>query len=1232
MPRGTSAIRIAVDIGGTFTDAVLQTGDALHTAKVLTTPHAPANGFMAAVRQVLDAANTKPSQVGLIIHGTTLATNALIERRGARTALIVTEGHRDSLEMAYENRFDQYDIQAERRPPLVPRKLRLPVRERMNHLGEVLEPLDERSVQALLPTLAAERIESVAIGLLHAYANPLHEQRIADILRAEMPELMISVSSDVCPEIREYDRQSTTVANAYVQPLVSRYLADVVERLATGGFGCPCLLMTSGGHLVTMETATRFPVRLVESGPAGGAILAARIAQGMGENRVVSFDMGGTTAKICLIDDGTPMLGRCFEVDRAHRFMKGSGMPVKVPVVEMVEIGAGGGSIAAVDGLRRITVGPHSAGADPGPACYGLGGRRPTVTDGNLVLGRIDPEEFAGGSIMLNRAAAEAALAEHVGVPLGFDAASAAEGVIEIVDENMAAAARVHAAERGTELAGRTMIAFGGAAPLHAARLAEKLGIGRIIVPAHAGVGSAVGFLLAPVAYEVVRSRYMRGTDADADAIRDMFDAMRAEAETVIRLAEPDAALDEVRHAYARYVGQGHEIKVPLPQPGTDTGEFGDSVRRAFEREYERQYGRLVPGLDIEILTWSTTLSAPRPETPADHRPGRPPGTGPTAVEARAVGIRDIRFPGRGAAIAVELHDRAGLPPGASCAGPAAIAEAQTTTIVPEGFRAFGNKQGDLVIERVAAATPATAAGRVGVRDQVIWDRLIAIVEEQAQALIRTAFSTTVREAGDLSAGVFDLRGRMLAQAVTGTPGHVNAMAASVPRFLEKFPPRRMADGDVYVTNDPWLGTGHLFDFTAVTPVFRGGAPVALFASTVHVVDIGGPGFGPDCGEVFEEGLCVPIVKLFDAGVPVEPVFEIVRANVREPVQVTGDLYSLTACNGLGGARLLELMDEFGLNDLAGIGDHIVATSRAAMLDEIAKLPPGTYENEMTVDGYGRAVTLCARMLIARDGISVDFAGTSGMSPRGINVPITYTQAYASFGIRCLVGSRIPNNSGSLGPIGVSAPQGCILNAPRPAAVAVRHVIGQMLPDVVIGCLARALPGAAPAEGSSSLWNPMLSGGRGITGEHDYGEREAFSVTIFHSGGTGARPGRDGLSATAFPSGVRNTPVEITESVAPLIFRRKEYRVGSGGAGRYRGGDGQTIEIAHAHGAPFAIFALFDRIDHPARGRDGGGDGAPGAIRLASGGRLRGKGKQIVPAGDAVILELPGGGGLGPLE
>ena len=509
-----------------------------------------------------------------------------------------------------------------------------------------------------------------------------------------------------------------------------------------------------------------------------------------------------------------------------------------------------------------------------------------------------------------------------------------------------------------------------------------------------------------------------------------------------------------------------------------------------------------------------------------------------------------------------------------------------------------------------------------------MWDRLIAIVEEQAQTLIRTAFSNTVREAGDLSAGVFDLSGRMVAQAVTGTPGHVNAMAASVSHFIAKYPLEQMEEGDVYITNDPWLATGHLHDFTVVTPAFRDGAIVALFASTCHVVDVGGLGFGPDGRQVFEEGIYLPIMPLAKRGKMNQTLLEIVRANVREPLLLEGDFFSLIACNETGVRRLLEMMVEFGLSEIDSLSDLILSRSRNAMLEDIRKLPFGVYRNSMRIDGYENEVDLVAQVTIGSDGIDVDFSGTSLISEYGINVPLPYTQAYASFGVRCLVGPTVPNNAGSLGPIRVTAPEGSILNAPSPCAVAARHAIGQMLPDVMLGCLDQVVPGLAPAEGTSCLWNFVLYGGHGISGG-GFANATPFTVTMFHNGGTGARPSKDGLSATSYPSGVRNTPVEINESIAPVRVWRKEYRIDSGGAGKFRGGLGQVMEISNAEGAPFALSSMFDRVNHAPRGRAGGLSGACGTVGLKSGRSLPAKGRTQIPANEHLVLEMPGGGGHG---
>ncbi len=694
----TKTARLAVDIGGTFTDLVLALPGPPHaarslSAKVLTTPEAPERAVLAGTAAILAQAGIAAADLGLVIHGTTLATNALIERKGARTALLTTEGFRDSLEIAYEHRFEQYDLYMERPEPLVPRPWRFEVPERVAADGVVLLPMDEAAVDRIGARARAEGAEAIAVCFLHAYQNDAHERRAREILARHFSPEVIALSSEVCPEIREYERTSTTVANAYVLPLMERYLARLEDGLKALGSAAPLLLIMSSGGITTVATARRFPIRLVESGPAGGAILAQVLAAENGIPRAFSFDMGGTTAKITLIDDMKPQQARHFEIARAARFVKGSGIPVRIPVIDMVEIGAGGGSIARVDGLGRITVGPDSAGSMPGPACYGRGGDMPTVTDADLVLGWIDAARFAGGQIALDPAAAEAACGAAVARPLGLSVAEAALGITEIVTETMASAARVHAVENGKETGGRTMIAFGGAAPLHAARLAQKLGMDRVLVPVGAGVGSAHGFLAAPIGYEVVRTRLVSLDAFDADLANGLYEAMRTEAEAVVRLGAPDAALEEVRTGYMRYRGQGHEVAVPLP-PGPWHAESAVAFRAAFDATYHALYGRTIPRLEIEVLTWTLALSEARP------LPARIPDP-PEVPAPPPAGWRRIVDPGTGAPVEAAVHDRAALPPGARIAGPAVIVEAETATLVPEGFRAGPNAAGHLLIERI---------------------------------------------------------------------------------------------------------------------------------------------------------------------------------------------------------------------------------------------------------------------------------------------------------------------------------------------------------------------------------------------------------------------------------------------------------------------------------------------------------------------------------------------------
>ncbi|MEI6799906.1 MAG: hydantoinase/oxoprolinase family protein [Pseudomonadota bacterium] len=669
------AARLGVDIGGTFTDVVLDVAGQRHSTKVLTTYAAPEEAIVQGLHRVCAKAGIAASELTQIIHGTTLATNALIERRGAKTALITTQGFRDVIEMRSESRFEQYDLNLSLPDPLLPRNRRYTVAERIGARGDVLIALERAEVETLTDTLREAGYQSIAVGLLHSYANPAHERLIRSVLEERLPGVMISLSCEVSPQMREYERFTTTVANAYIKPLMTSYLDRLAERLAAEGATCPIFLMHSGGGIISLQSAAEFPVRLVESGPAGGAVFAAGIAARHGLDKVLSFDMGGTTAKICLIRGHKPKTARVFEVARSYRFKKGSGMPISIPVIDMVEIGAGGGSLARVDGMNQIRVGPQSAGSEPGPACYGRGGMHPAVTDADLILGKLDPDTFAGGTIPLNTAAAAHALDQALCQPLGMPTVEAAWGLAEVVDENMANAARVHAVENGEDLSTYTMIAFGGAAPLHAGRLCEKLGVARCLIPQGAGVGSAIGFLRAPFSFESNRTQFMPHAGFDAQAVRALFAEMQSEATKFVRTCAPDAPIKADFKVYMRYKGQGWEIPVPLTPAQAEQADPAVFLQR-FEQDYTTLFGRTVAGMAVEITVWSVnayTATAAVEDLPEVLPQPVPVSTGQRQVFDAALGT----------AHPAAIYDRAALPHGSKLQGPALITEEETTTVLP---------------------------------------------------------------------------------------------------------------------------------------------------------------------------------------------------------------------------------------------------------------------------------------------------------------------------------------------------------------------------------------------------------------------------------------------------------------------------------------------------------------------------------------------------------------------
>jgi N-methylhydantoinase A len=671
-------MRLAIDIGGTFTDLVLEHGNELLTKKVLTSISQPELAVIEGVSELLEENNIKASDIKMIIHGTTLATNAVIERKGAKTCFITTSGFRDVLDIGYESRFDQYDILIDKTMSLVPRKHRYVIDERTDVNGSIITSIDKGQFYNLITKIKNEKFESIAVGFLHSYANPENEKILKTFLTNELPDVEVSVSSDVCPEIREYERFTTTVVNAYIKPLMSNYLKKLDQKLLNSGFNCPLLLMTSGGTLTNISSACNNPVRLVESGPAGGAILATSIAEDMNLSKVISFDMGGTTAKITIIENKKAIKAREFEVDRKARFKKGSGYPLRIPVIEMVEIGAGGGSIARVNKLEQIITGPDSAGSFPGPACYSNGGSMPTITDADLVIGKINPDNFAGGKIKLSKQLADIAITENIVKFVNIDTNIAALAISEIVDETMSNAARVHTVEQGHETSNRTLIAFGGAAPLHIARVAEKLRVSNIIIPTNASVGSAVGFLKAPVGYEVVKSLRMLLNRFETDKVNDLLEKMKNEAQSVIQSETGSVKFVEERFAFMRYAGQGHEIKVQVDNNLLTQSDIS-KIKSSFEKKYEKLYSRILPNADIEILTWSLSLSIKNEKLNSFQKLN-------SYKKIKEQSLVDIVDYDSSKKIKVPYFERASLKPGDIIEGLCIISEEQTTIVVSNKF------------------------------------------------------------------------------------------------------------------------------------------------------------------------------------------------------------------------------------------------------------------------------------------------------------------------------------------------------------------------------------------------------------------------------------------------------------------------------------------------------------------------------------------------------------------
>jgi N-methylhydantoinase A/oxoprolinase/acetone carboxylase beta subunit/N-methylhydantoinase B/oxoprolinase/acetone carboxylase alpha subunit len=1161
MTRRGDRYRVGVDIGGTFTDFVLVDGETgrVRLHKCLTTPKDPSAGALEGLEELLRSAGLGFADLGALVHGTTLVTNAIIERNGSPLGLLTTRGFQDILEMGTEQRYDIYDLFLRFPDPLVPRAFRREVDERLDRDGRVVMPIDLGQVRHEVAELARSGAEALAVCFLHAYRNPAHERAVADLVRREFPALAVSLSSEVVPELREYERCATTAANAYVQPLMGRYVAKLEAALAERGFAGRFYLIQSSGGMMPPATARRFPIRLLESGPAGGALVTAFFGRQVGHDDVLAFDMGGTTAKACLVQGGRPDVAPAMEAARVHRFKRGSGLPIKAPVIDMIEIGAGGGSIAHVDSLGLLKVGPRSAGADPGPACYGLGGKEPTVTDANLLLGYLDPGFFLGGRMRLERPAAEAAVAT-LAQRLGLDPVATAWGVYEIVCENMAAAARVHIVEKGRDPRRYAMVAFGGAGPAHAARVARILGIGEVIVPPASGAAAALGFLVAPISFEFVTSLPGVLGELDLGAVNRLLADLEGQGRALLSEAGVAAAdVTVTRRAEMRLLGQVHDIAVPLPA-GPLRPEDLPAIQAAFAAEYARLYTHVYTGTVIQAINWRVLTAGAAPTVDVAGQDGVTPR--PTARK----GDRPAYFPEATGFVSTPVYDRYALTRGATLIGPAIVEERESTTVVPPGDRLDVDARGNLRIRivRTTSLEPVVPAGLdltraiarieadpVGL--EIMWSRLINIVEECWLTVWRTAFSLIIGEAQDFACELLDPRGNSLAHSPRAMPVFNLTLPRAVRAILERFPAETLAPGDVLVTNDPWICAGHLFDVAIVTPVFRDGRVVAILGTIGHVTDIGGTRDSLSAREIYEEGLQIPPMKLYRAGAPNEDLIRLLAENVRKSEQVLGDLHALISANATGAQRLLAFMAEYGLEDLEALATVIQNRSERAIREAIRQIPDGTYRSEIWNDGLGTPLRYPIAVTVRGDEIDVDFAGAPPQQPRGgSNCTYGYTAAHTVYPLKCILSPGVPSNAGCYRPFRVTAPEGSILNCTKPASVNVRTRTGWYIAPNLFMALAGAVPDQVQA--FTGLPASMTLYGQGPDGRF-------YSDHLFQGGGQGASAQGDGKSALLWPTSAANTSVELFETRTPVLVLEKRYLPDSGGPGRHRGGLGQVVRV-----------------------------------------------------------------------
>ncbi len=1245
--------RAGVDVGGTFTDVVLveeTTGDIL-VAKVATVPDDPSDGCINAIDKALRIYGLSPKALDFTVHGTTIATNTIIQGKGAKAGLITSEGFRDVLEIAYQTRPTLYDLFFDKAKPLIPRHLCLGVPERIDGDGVVLVPLDEEAVKRAAQEFAAEGVEAIAVAFLHSYKDPSHERRCQEILAEELPHIPVVLSSDISPEYREYPRTSTAVVNAVLQPRIGPYIGKLEERLETIGIDSGLHLMSSSGGIIAANVAKRHPVHLVESGPAAGVIGAAFIGQLAGYKNLLALDIGGTTAKAALVNDGTPTIAEQFEVGSSAvatvTAQRGQGYPVLTPVISLVEIGAGGGSIAHVDPGGALAVGPQSAGAVPGPVCYGAGGTEPTLTDANLALGRINPDFFLGGESKLDKALSEKAIADRVAGPMGIDVLTAAQAIIEVADAKMTSALHFISVEQGIDPRDYVLVPSGGAGPMQACAIARALGVPKVLIPPTPGLNSAVGLLATDLRHELVRTFMKPAARTDPEHLSAVF----AEMEEATRQLLRDEGVTEDRVEVLReiamcYVGQSYQLKIAVP--GAIDECIASVMAEAFHRRHIEAYGFANQGEPVQFVNLRVTAKGR-----VDRPNVRNVAVGNSDPRAALKQAREVYFRELGGIVATAVYDRNLLKANDTFAGPAIVEQMDTTIVIPPEAVVTVDTYGNLVValdqgrDRTGSRNGSDekgkepAAGRDARSDgefqtamdpvtfEVLRNGVINATEEMALTIRRAAFSTNIKTRADFSCAFFDKDLRCVAQSFA-QPAHLVAMSEIAPNALREYGPERLGPGESIIVNDPHRGSSHLNDITIITAVEAGDRRIGYVANMAHHIDVGGsqPASLGVNKEIYQEGITLPPTLIASASGVDHNILRIILANIRAPRETNGDLLAQLSASVVGARRISALAERHGVEVLEGFFGELIAYTERWTEREIRKLKEGVYFAEGFRDDDGvtdEPVKVCARVTI-RDGyVTADVTGSDPQRPSPINATRAMARTAAVYVTRCLIDDRIPVNEGLLRRVHLTGPDGLICTATRPAAVVGGWELVARLTDVVFLALHPGMPDRIPAAGKGCIVNIGFGGQDPRRGEY-----YCYMETI--AGGFGGRPTKDGPDAVQVNvQNTENAPIEEVELYYPIRVRRYELIPDSGGSGEYRGGLGLRREFEFPY-ASCTWTVLSDGRKFAPWGLEGGQPGRTQKFILDPGGQRRdlpSKCTVEVPKGGRVVVETAGGGGFG---